>query len=162
MILFQIALQQAIDSWEMNSSSGMINKNSIPKVILDKKTLDIKQTSLIINNDKHVLVSVTAPKGVRSPFDVVTVFDKSGSMHTEAKNSHGERDFMSYLDIVKHANSTIIESLTEEDRLGAVAFSSNAEILFELTPMDQVGKMMLNILFIHKKQVVVLHYGMVY
>ena len=49
---------------------------------------------------------------------------------------------LSLLDIVKHAVKTIIHTLTPNDRLSVVTYSSRATLIFGLTPMDADGKKM--------------------
>ena len=48
---------------------------------------------------------------------------------------------LSLLDLVKHALRTIIEGLNEDDRLGVVIFSDQAQIVQEMIPMRLENKM---------------------
>lgn len=47
--------------------------------------------------------------------------------------SHG----LSLLDIVRHAVSTIIETLGPDDRLSVVSYSNTAKVVLPLTKMDE-------------------------
>jgi hypothetical protein len=73
------------------------------------------------------------------PCDIVLVIDVSGSMGSnapvptnpgEAKEEYG----LSVLDLTKHAARTILETLGSEDRLGLVAFDTNATVCCSLAP----------------------------
>lgn len=92
-----------------------------------------------------VLVSIRPPEGTtRTPSDICCVIDISGSMGTEAKmkNASGreEKHGLSLLDVVKHAANTVIASLTQQDRLGVVVYSTTATTVFELTHMTPEAK----------------------
>merc|ERR1719253_967395 len=93
----------------------------------------------------EVMISVVPPAGrQRMPADICCVIDVSDSMAAEATMqgelgvtvSHG----LSVLDVVKHAMRTISENLGPSDRLSLVVFGSDAQMLFNLTPMDDAGK----------------------
>lgn len=70
------------------------------------------------------------------PCDIVLCIDVSYSMQSSAPlpttDESGEREEtgLSVLDLTKHAARTIIETLNENDRLGIVAFSTEAEVIF--------------------------------
>lgn len=89
----------------------------------------------------HVKVDVATPIGdsanlqladvanLRVPCDVICVIDVSGSMAADAyvssedgssRESHGYNS----LDIVKHAVRTLAHSMSPQDRLGLVVFST--------------------------------------
>ena len=61
-------------------------------------------------------------------------------MGSEATAVGVEASGLTLLDIVKHAAKTIINTLNENDRLSIVSYSNNAETLFDLIPMNNVGK----------------------
>lgn len=97
-------------------------------------------------NRATVLASIKPPDGdTRTPSDICCVIDVSGSMGAEAtvQGAGGKNEQMglSMLDVVKHAVKTIIESLTPEDRLSVVSYSSTAQTVFELMSMDTAGKL---------------------
>jgi len=54
--------------------------------------------------------------------------------------SNKETCGLSQLDLAKHALKTIIHSLTQNDRLSIVSFSTDASILFSLHEMDDNGR----------------------
>lgn len=77
--------------------------------------------------------------------DIVLVIDVSGSMSAEApaptsNPSEMERNGLSVLDLVKHAARTILETLDDGDRLGLVTFSTEAEVVQTLLPMNEDNK----------------------
>ncbi|CAK0900395.1 unnamed protein product [Prorocentrum cordatum] len=92
-----------------------------------------------------IMVSVAPPDGAqRCPVDICCVVDVSGSMGTEAmlKGEDGSEvgHGLSVLDIVKHALKTIIHNLGDTDRLALVAYSNDAQIIFNLTVMTPNGR----------------------
>jgi len=92
-----------------------------------------------------VMVRLAPPQGTgRVASDICCIVDVSGSMGTEAmlKTETGDTagHGLSVLDVVKHSLKTIIMNLTGEDRLALVAYSNNAETIFNLTAMDDAGR----------------------
>jgi len=55
--------------------------------------------------------------------------------------SKSEQSTLTILDIVKHAVTTIINTLDEKDRLSLVSYSSFATLVFPLLPMSESGRM---------------------
>ncbi|KAJ3041140.1 hypothetical protein HDV00_009855 [Rhizophlyctis rosea] len=98
------------------------------------------------NSDAHlVLIKVQPPAGLkRTPVDVCCVIDVSGSMASEAtmttETGDKESDGLTILDVVKHSVRTIINNLTDTDRLALVAFSGNATTVLKLTVMNAEGR----------------------
>ena len=99
-------------------------------------------------NDDYILVSVGANSKVEPTTpcwsDICCVVDVSGSMGSEVqlKSSTGinESFGISQLDLVKHAVKTIIQCLTDKDRLSLVSFSYTGKVIFDLLVMDASGK----------------------
>lgn len=87
------------------------------------------------------VVSVDLPKQprhglVRTNCDIVLVIDVSGSMGQSAPlpgapdNTEAEDTGLSILDLTKHAARTILSTLKSKDRLGIVAYSTDAKVHF--------------------------------
>ena len=76
----------------------------------------------------HVSVDLPSEGISRSPCDVCCVIDVSGSMGSEAyvTNTTGatESHGMTTLDVVKHAVRTLVQSMSPEDRMAVVVFST--------------------------------------
>ncbi|KNC87724.1 hypothetical protein SARC_00158 [Sphaeroforma arctica JP610] len=85
----------------------------------------------------------TAQQMAVMPVDVVCVVDVSGSMAatSEVLTERGptETHGLTLLDLVKHAITTIIYSLSADSRLAIVSFSTNAHCVLPLTVMDTEG-----------------------
>jgi hypothetical protein len=73
------------------------------------------------------------------PVDIVMVIDRSGSMSfpctAQDENGQALENGFSVLDIVKHANKTVVQALREQDRLSVVVYDDIVDVLFELTSM---------------------------
>lgn len=64
-----------------------------------------------------------------------------GASAPAPSNDAGAEDTgLSVLDLTKHAARTILETLDEGDRLGVVAYSSQAHVVQELVVMDDNAK----------------------
>lgn len=81
---------------------------------------------------------------VKLPIHICCVIDVSGSMATscEVKTATGqsESDGLTILDLVKHATRVIIESLSDNDKLSLVAFTTDSRIVLHPTIMTDDGK----------------------
>lgn len=97
-----------------------------------------------------LIVSVNPPLeptdgGIRHvPCDIVLAIDVSGSMMTvpplpDAGDSK-EQSYLNVLDLTKHATRTVVETLNENDRLGVVVFSTEVEVIHELSYMTKEEK----------------------
>lgn len=103
--------------------------------LLDKKITDDSYCEFLLH------ASVLAPSiKDRVPSDIVVVVDVSGSMGNDANTAVVESSGLCLLDVVKHAVKTIISVLGDKDRLSLVSFSNSAIKIFDLMPMDAVGK----------------------
>eukprot|EP00913_Durusdinium_trenchii_P002640 g2445.t1 len=92
-----------------------------------------------------VLLSTRPAVGVRrTPSDLSCVIDVSWSMSMEASvkaaSGASESNGLSMLDIAKHAVRTVIQTLSEQDRLCIISFCRQGQIVLPLTPMDEAGK----------------------
>lgn len=94
-----------------------------------------------------VIITVQPPKGPvdqnlsHVPCDIALVIDVSGSMGTDAPvPGEGEDTGLSVLDLVKHSCTTIMSTMTTEDRLAIVTFSNVSKVLQPLTAMTDENK----------------------
>jgi Mg-chelatase subunit ChlD len=127
-----------------NASSAETKYNGTEEACLEVTTRGSVSGSSA--EEDWCLIKIKSPEGpqVQTPVDICVVIDTSGSMCSEAKmqsvggvsESHG----LSILDVVKHATTTIIESLGKGDRLAIVAYSSQAKSVLPLTVMHNGGK----------------------
>ncbi|KAL2365077.1 hypothetical protein RJZ56_001966 [Blastomyces dermatitidis] len=80
------------------------------------------------------------------PCDIVLCIDISYSMSSSAPlpttddSGKPEDTGLSVLDLTKHAARTIIETLNDNDRLGVVAFSTDAEVVYKISNMNEDNK----------------------
>lgn len=92
----------------------------------------------VLSRDAFI-VSVNTPRQpaqglVRASCDIVLVIDVSVSMADPAplpdaqNNKNAEETGLSILDLTKHAARTILSTLKDEDRLGIVAYSNDAQV----------------------------------
>ena len=113
-------------------------------VVPSQNDLQIQASS----SNEHVLLSIIPPSKMdgieRTPSCVVVVIDVSGSMGDEAKIKTDADSNETYgfntLDLVKHAIKTIIKSTNKNDKLALVAFSNNANVVLQLSAMDEFGR----------------------
>jgi hypothetical protein len=131
------ALKTAIDEYR---HSIQANTQSNPGAIKVQSS-ELTASGSYANGFVHISIQPPQEES-RSPCDICCVVDTSGSMadRAEIQNDKNEQYGLSQLDLVKHALKTIINSLQIQDRLSVVSFSDNAEILFQLTSMDDKGK----------------------
>jgi Mg-chelatase subunit ChlD len=141
-----MALKKTIEEYFKNQKvNEELNDQEKQKDVGVKNELQV-QASL---SNQHVMVSVVPPNTrdeiARTPTSVVCVIDVSGSMQLEANiKSEAEDSKESYgfntLDLVKHALRTIIKSMTKDDKLALVSFSTKAKVELDLTKMDDAGQ----------------------
>ena len=132
-------------SHSLHSSVGFHNIKNIRNFSSSKPDLLKVEASC---RDANVLLSIVPPNELdtvkRAPTTVVCVIDVSGSMGTQALINTGKSTNESYgltsLDLVKHSLKTIIKSLTKDDKLSLVSFSTKARVVLELTDMDDKGR----------------------
>lgn len=136
-------------SW--SNHDALLNQNllvsAFEKNMSDQLQISINPTDT--NNNTHVAVTIKTPDInilQRVPVDICCVIDVSGSMALDATfqdpNDESKKvsEGLTILDIVKHSVKTVICTLTDQDRLSIVAFSSQAKIVFALTEMTDNGK----------------------
>ena len=113
------------------------------EIDLDKmKDLQLRNIELEENNKYLHAKLYTNEETKLIPCNLIMVIDVSGSMGEDASiaTESGEKDGFSRLDIVRHCILTILESLDENDSISIITFSTNANVVFELTKMDLIGK----------------------
>ena len=108
--------------------------------VVDEAKAQVPTVDLLRMPEKNaLLVSIHPPSNLpkdipHAPCDIVLVIDVSGSMASpaplppEENGGQSEQSGLSVLDLTKHAARTIIETLNENDRLGVVAFASEARV----------------------------------
>lgn len=80
----------------------------------------------------------------RKPLMIFALIDTSGSMGTSCgANADGESDGYNRMDLVKHTLNTIITSLTAEDKICIIEFSTVARIFAQLTNCTNPNKKLL-------------------
>lgn len=106
-------------------------------------TLDLKA---FYNCKNQALIQIQASDDAdtanRVPSTIVLVIDVSGSMGTAAStfdDSDGASG-LSQLDVVKHATRTVLECLSEQDRIAVVAFASDVRTVVALQPMTPANR----------------------
>lgn len=143
--VIEARMQNAISS----STSGSSTTTSAPATTTTvSSSLAISTTPQVLlnlENDKAFISVRTEDTENRLSNDIVCVVDVSGSMQAEAtmKDEDGKvAEFgLSILDIVKHALKTVIGALGPQDRLALVVFDSSAEVVLNLTAMEQIAKL---------------------
>lgn len=97
-----------------------------------------------VDNSKMLITVDPDDSHARTFLNVSCVIDISGSMDGEAtlvgEDNKRESFGLTILDIVKHAVTTVIKSLSSNDRLAIVTFSDTAQIALPLTVMDEHGQ----------------------
>ncbi|CAF1510461.1 unnamed protein product [Adineta ricciae] len=128
-------LLASIEEYRQQLSS----ENSLHMNIASKLTI----TSTWADGYAHISIRPPEGAGVRAPCDICCVVDISGSMSCAVEiqgANNKEKCGLSQLDLVKHAITTIIHSLTAEDRLALVTFDSKAQVVFSLREMNDQGR----------------------
>lgn len=109
----------------------------------EQNSFDLKITTSWLNDSALISLESNENVGIRAGCDICCVIDISGSMSSEVSIQSGdkvEQSGLSQLDLAKHALKTIINSLTENDRLSVVSFHTRAKLVFELKPMNDRGQ----------------------
>jgi uncharacterized protein YegL len=123
------------------SSSNKTQETNITAV--SEQSYELTITSRWIDDYAHISIQPPEGVGIRTPGDICCVIDTSGSMSDNViiHGAHAKENFgLSQLDIAKHALKTIINSLTQNDRLSIVSFSTTASVVFPLCQMDDDGR----------------------
>jgi Mg-chelatase subunit ChlD len=90
-----------------------------------------------IKNEKELEESKKFITGIK-PKDFIFIIDVSGSMGKTEEVERGQ--YLSILQIVRHACKVGIQLCTENDRLAIITFSTNSEIKMELKNMTSGNK----------------------
>nr|XP_043633910.1 E3 ubiquitin-protein ligase WAV3 [Erigeron canadensis] len=115
---------EEISSGNTNSNGG-VEMKTYPEVSAVERSAHFDNFGILIN------LKAPVTKGnlnTRTPIDLVTVLDISGSM-TGTK-----------IALLKQAMGFVVQNLGPLDRLSVIAFSSSARRLFPLRRMTEVGK----------------------
>lgn len=104
-------------------------------------------TPIIKSFETTTIVTLqTSASFTRLPVHILAVVDVSGSMdeEVEIKTANGvEKNGLSKLDVTKHALKTIINSLTGNDYMTLITFSTTAKLICEFIKVDTAGKSLL-------------------
>jgi len=113
-------------------SSMMVEEDSIE----DSSELSLEKSRA---ENGEVIVSMRSDGTQRTPCTLICAIDVSGSMQLKA--TIGNDEFLyTRLDLVKHSLNTIITVLNDNDTLGLVKFSTNAEVIMNKCKMTEVNK----------------------
>jgi hypothetical protein len=80
----------------------------------------------------------------RKPIKIIIIGDVSGSMSEYADVSKTEQTYITRLGLMQHLIRAFLESLAPSDMMSLIKFSSHAEILSDLLPMNEKNKLLLN------------------
>jgi hypothetical protein len=102
----------------------------------------IKYKNIIDNNKTHISLIPSKYDNINKNCNIIFIIDISGSMDIIAsqKNSNGECDDLSRLNLACHSITTIIESLSDNDEIGIISFNHIANINLQMTKMNENGK----------------------
>ncbi len=87
--------------------------------------------------------TITSAGIARKPVKIIMIADVSGSMNEYSDVTGTERTYITRLGLVKHTIKTFLESLASIDMMSLIKFSSYAEILSDLLPMNDKNKLQL-------------------
>jgi len=76
----------------------------------------------------------------QDPLHILLVIDVSGSMQTAVTTANKEEDGFTILDIVKHAASTVVESLSQNHTVTLISFSNRANMIIRNLAMSSSEK----------------------
>ena len=112
---------------------------TLPKTI-QLQAISVSQNKFTYNGTCYLDIELTCGSSdeiaaSRKPVNIILVIDVSGSMSERATpfNPSGENDGFSRLDLVKHSIATIQHSLQPGDKLAIVKFSSEAQVVLDIT-----------------------------
>lgn len=133
------AIKRIIDSLSQTNSTVDPNRMSgIEEIGLE---LDINH--LIEENVTHFKIS-SIESDQPTPVNIILGIDTSGSMCMEAKTKTNEPDSettgLSMLDIVIYSSKTVVDSLSSNDRLSIIDYSSTAIVRMVNKPMTPENK----------------------
>ena len=99
---------------------------------------------IVTNGSKGVLLVDSPPFSTLKKGHYIIVCDRSGSMNAQAplktKEGNLESYGWSYLDIAKHASTTVSSSLTENDVVTFISYSENARTHIHQLPCTDANK----------------------
>lgn len=146
--------KEAILEWLRNNACSPITRNHlvpnslVPNRVLKDLIEDFRKANGIETADSKARKADAAFKPTttidRKPLMLFTLIDVSGSMGSACgQNANGESDGYNRLDLVKHTLNTIITSLTDQDKICIIKFSTVAEMFAQLTYCSESNKKLL-------------------
>lgn len=123
--------------------NDLIPNRTLKTLIEDYKNSRSNSKGRDSKHDDNDSKAVTLPLN-RKPLLLYTLIDVSGSMANDCgSNAQGESDGYNRLDLVKHTLNTIINSLSEFDRISIIKFSTVAEVFCHATKLNKQNKTLL-------------------
>lgn len=144
-----MALRMSIEEWSSRHvATGTTVAPSVAPIVASavvqpmvEPEFNVSYEAIKQGNTIHVMLSVQPPVLQRRfPVRLILMVDISGSMGSSIDQPGTEQTGLSRLDLVKHAIRTIIASLSSDDYLSIIPFSTDASVLVPLTPMTEAGK----------------------
>ena len=140
-------LLDELNDEEKLEDSDPVNDFNIGRALTEAPHYEasLKTTSAKIQNSRYGLVQVSVSDDQSSQHlssEVVCVIDVSYSMD-DAATMHGDSEGaagLSLLDIVKHATKTVIETLTDTDKLAVVSYADSAKVVLPFMKMTKENR----------------------
>lgn len=148
MLIPNIALRNTIEQFMTLETNVLAINHHIAdaaQIIDDELQCNIYGTNILGSSYLNIrLIPPENPiKGIRKPVVFICILDISWSMGQSVQLNSGstvESHGFSRLDLVKHSMNTIINTLSDDDYLAIVPFSTSANVLLGLTKMNLLGK----------------------
>jgi hypothetical protein len=144
-----MALRMSIEEWSSRHvATGTTVAQSVVPIVASAVVQPMVEPEFNVSYEAikqktkiHAMLLVQPPVLQRRlPIRLIVMVDISGSMGSSIDQPGTEQTGLSRLDLVKHAIRTIIASLSGDDYLSIIPFSTDASVLVPLTQMTEEGK----------------------